>query len=143
MIWIPTRLAPGAHLPEYKTDGAAGLDLHAHIPRTRVVWPLVPTRIPTGVTLAIPSGYEGHVVGRSGLALRGVCVLGGQLDSDYRGEISVILVLLRLWPMLIRPGDRVAQLVVSSYEHARLSCGLSMTPTVRGARGLGSTGVRP
>lgn len=143
MLWIPTRLAPGAHMPEYKTDGAAALDLHALLPTARVLWPLVPTRIPTGVTLAIPPGHAGFVMGRSGLALGGVCVLGGVIDSDFRGEISAIVVLLRLWPMVLHPEDRIAQLVVMPVEHARLACGLSMEPTRRGARGLGSTGVRP
>ena len=111
MIWIATRLADGASLPAYKTDGAAGMDLCAAIPRPRILWPLVPTRIPTGVSFAIPENYEGHIVGRSGLALKGVCVLGGQIDSDYRGPVSVIVVLLRLWPMVVRPGDRIAQIV--------------------------------
>lgn len=143
MIWIPTRLADGATLPAYKTDGAAGMDLCAMLPRPRILWPLVPTRIPTGVSLATPENYEGHIVGRSGLGLKGVCVLGGQIDSDYRGAMSVIVVLLRIWPLVVRPGDRIAQIVFSPVARARLSTGLPMDSTARGARGFGSTGAQP
>ena len=142
MIWIPTRLADGASLPAYKTEGAAGMDLCANLTRSRVLWPLVPTRLPTGVSFAIPENYEGHIVGRSGLALKGVSILGSQIDSDYRGPVSVIVVLLRLWPMVVRPGDRIAQIVFSSVARAKLSTGLPMDSTARGARGFGSTGVR-
>lgn len=142
MIWIPTRLADGASLPSYKTDGAAGMDLCAAIPQPRILWPLVPTRIPTGVSFAIPENYEGHIVGRSGLALKGVSILGSQIDSDYRGPVSVIVVLLRLWPMLVRPGDRIAQIVFSPVARAKLSTGLPMEKTQRGASGFGSTGIR-
>lgn len=141
MIWIPTRLADGARLPTYQTDGAAGMDLRALLPRARILWPLVPTRIPTGVSLAISENYEGHIVGRSGLALKGVGVLGGQIDSDFRGAMSVVVVLLRLWPLVVRPGDRIAQIVFSPVAHARLSTALPMTSTARGAGGFGSTGA--
>lgn len=140
MIWIPTRLAPGASLPEYHSDGAAGLDLRAYLPRPRILWPLVPARIPTGVAMAIPDGFAGQIVGRSGLAARGLCVLGGLIDSDFRGEMQAIVVLLRAWPMIIRPGDRVAQIVIAPVERACLSLNLPMTSTARGANGLGSTG---
>lgn len=142
MIWVPTRLAPGGALPEYKSEGAAGLDLRAHLPHLRILWPLVPTRIPTGVAMAIPDGFCGHIVGRSGLAMRGLCMLGGLIDSDYRGEMQAIVVLLRLWPMIVRPGDRIAQIVLVPAERANLSLHLPMTSTARGANGLGSTGVR-
>ncbi len=142
MIWIATRLDDGATMPAYKTEGAAGMDLCANLTRPRVLWPLVPTRLPTGVSFAIPENYEGHIVGRSGLALKGVCTLGGQIDSDYRGPVSVIVVLLRLWPMLVRPGDRIAQIVFSPVARAKLSTGLPMEKTQRGASGFGSTGIR-
>jgi dUTP pyrophosphatase len=142
MIWIPTRLAPEATLPGYKTDGAAAIDLHAYIPRPRILWPLVPTRIPTGVGMAIPEGHFGLVLGRSGLATRGLCMLGGVIDPDFRGAMQAIVVLLRLWPMVVRPGDRIAQIVFLPYERATLSLHLPMTSTIRGANGLGSTGMQ-
>lgn len=140
MIWIPTRTADGTKLPAYHSDGAAAMDLRARLDRPRILWPLIPARIPTGVAMAIPEGHFGLILGRSGLAARGLDMLGGVIDSDYRGEMHAIVVLLRLWPMILRPGDRVGQLLILPVERACLSRDLPMTTTARGEAGFGSTG---
>lgn len=142
MIWIPTRTTDGTELPAYHSDGAAAMDLRARLDKPRILWPLIPARIPTGVAMAIPAGYFGLILGRSGLASRGLDMLGGVIDSDYRGEMHAIVVLLRLWPMILRPGDRVGQLLILPVERARLSRDLPMATTARGEAGFGSTGTR-
>jgi dUTP pyrophosphatase len=128
-------------LPAYATEGAAGLDLRAD--EAVVLAPGQRALVPTGLRLAIPPGYEGQVRPRSGLALReGVTCLNtpGTVDSDYRGEVAVILVNLGQKPVRLARGDRIAQLVIAQVARAELREGDHLPPTGRGAGGFGHTG---
>jgi dUTP pyrophosphatase len=130
-------------LPAYATEGSAGLDLRADAPVT--LSPGERALVPTGLAVAIPRGFEGQVRPRSGLALReGVTCLNtpGTIDSDYRGEVSVILANLGQRAVTIQRGDRIAQLVVARVERADLVEGASLPPTGRGEGGFGHTGHR-
>ena len=129
-------------LPRYQTDGSAGMDLHAAIEQPLVVPPLGRVKVPTGLAFAIPESFEGQVRPRSGLASRGLTVLNapGTIDSDYRGEVQVLLVNLSDAPATIAPMERVAQLIIAPVARAELVLVPSLDPTERGAGGLGSTG---
>ncbi len=132
----------GGALPEYQTEGAAGLDLRLSAPV--VLGPLERTLAPTGLRVAIPEGYEGQVRPRSGLALRhGLAMVNspGTIDSDYRGEIGLILINLGSEPVTLQAGERVAQLVVVPVARARPIAVEGLEETVRGASGFGSTGT--
>ena len=140
------RLPHGADLPlpAYETDGAAGLDLRAAIALPVTLAPGERVLVPTGLAMQLPEGFEGQVRPRSGLALRhGVTVLNapGTVDSDYRGEVSVVLINHGNEPFMVTRGDRIAQLVVAPVSHARLSEVATLDETARGAGGYGSTGV--
>ena len=128
-------------LPRYQTDGSAGMDLHAAIEQPLVVPPLGRVKVPTGLAFAIPESFEGQVRPRSGLASRGLTVLNapGTIDSDYRGEVQVLLVNLSDAPATIAPMERVAQLIIAPVARAELQLVPSLDPTKRGAGGLGST----
>jgi len=128
-------------LPSYATEGSAGMDLRADARAT--LSPGERALVPTGIALAIPAGYEGQVRPRSGLALRqGVTCLNtpGTIDSDYRGEVCVILVNLGQEPATIERGERIAQLVIAPVGRAELREATSLSPTSRGAGGFGHTG---
>jgi dUTP pyrophosphatase len=130
-------------LPAYQTDGAAGMDLHAALTAPLVVPPLGRVKVPTGLIFAIPSSFEGQVRPRSGLAARsGLTILNapGTIDSDYRGEVQVLLVNLSNAPVTIAPLERIAQLVIAPVARAELVLHDAVGSTVRGAGGLGSTG---
>lgn len=136
----------GLDLPAYQTAGAAGLDLVAAIPDSDPVRlkPKQRALIPTGLVLQLPDGYEAQVRPRSGLALRhGITVLNspGTIDSDYRGEVQVVLINLGGEPFTIRRGERIAQLVVQPVVQAALKVVARTNPTKRGASGFGSTGT--
>lgn len=140
------RLPHGADLPlpAYETKGAAGLDLRAAIGETVALAPGARALIPTGLAMQLPAGFEGQIRPRSGLALRhGITVLNapGTVDSDYRGEVSVVLVNHGHEPFTITRGDRIAQLVIAPVTHARLSEVETLSETARGAGGYGSTGI--
>jgi dUTP pyrophosphatase len=131
-------------LPRYQTEGAAGMDLHAAIAEPAVVAPLARARIPSGLVFAIPRSFEGQVRPRSGLAWRtGLTVLNapGTIDSDYRGEVQVLLVNLSDTPVTIAPLERIAQLIIVPVARAELVVVAELTVTARGAGGLGSTGT--
>jgi dUTP pyrophosphatase len=133
-----------AHLPECKTEGAAGADLSASIPEPWTIEPGQRVLVPTGIALAIPQGFEGQIRPRSGLALRhGVTVLNapGTIDSDYRGELKVLLINLGERPFVIEPGDRIAQLVIAACACPRFEVVWELDETQRGAGGYGSTGL--
>ena len=136
----------GLPLPAYQTPGSAGLDLLAAIaPNAKVVIePGARELVPTGLRLELPLGFEGQVRPRSGLALKnGVTVLNspGTIDSDYRGEVAVILINLGSAPFEITRGDRIAQLVVAPVIQAGLIEADDLGASARGAGGFGSTGV--
>ena len=131
-------------LPHYATVGAAGLDLKANILETIVLEPLERKLIPTGIFLEIPVGYEAQVRPRSGLALKnGITCLNspGTIDSDYRGEINVLLINLSSLPFTINKNDRIAQMVVAKVEKAELILVQQLNETERNAGGFGHTGV--
>lgn len=130
-------------LPEYQTAGSSGLDLRADLTEERVIEPMGRAAIPTGIALEIPLGLEGQVRPRSGLALRkGITCLNspGTIDSDFRGEVQVILANLSTEPFVVRPGDRIAQLVFAAVQRVELVEVSDLSPTSRGVGGFGSTG---
>ncbi len=134
----------GLPLPHYQTEHAAGVDLYAAVQGDTVIaagqWSL----IPTGISLAIPEGYEGQVRPRSGLALKhGIGMLNGPgtIDADYRGEIGIILFNFSNEPFTVRRGDRIAQMVFAKLEKARFESVASLSETVRGPGGFGHTGI--
>jgi len=130
-------------LPEYQTIGSAGLDLKANISEPVKLSPLERVLIPTGLFLELPNGVEAQIRPRSGMAIKkGITVLNspGTIDSDYRGEIGVVLVNLSNDEVLIESGERVAQMVIASYEKAEWQAVESLIETERGAGGYGSTG---
>ena len=132
-------------LPAYETEGAAGMDLRAALPEPVVIGVHERRLIPTGLRIAIPRGYEAQVRPRSGLALKhGITVLNspGTIDSDYRGEMLVLLVNLGTEPFRLEPLDRIAQLVIAPIAHAALELAETLDTTARGVGGYGSTGVR-
>lgn len=138
--------AQGLELPAYQSADAAGLDLMAAIPAHSrlVIEPGARELVPTGLTMELPQGYEAQVRPRSGLALKsGVTVLNspGTIDSDYRGEIGVILINLGAEPFEITRGARIAQMVVAPVTQAQLIEVSEIGETSRGAAGFGSTGV--
>ena len=137
--------AEGLPLPAYETADAAGMDLRAAVAEDAPVTlrPGDRQAIPTGLTMAIPPGFEGQVRPRSGLALRaGVTCLNspGTIDADYRGEVKLILINLGAEDFIIRRGDRVAQLLISPVVQAAWREVESLDDTIRGAGGFGSTG---
>jgi dUTP pyrophosphatase len=131
-------------LPKYQTDGAAGMDLHAALPTPLTLAPLARAKVGTGLAFAIPQGFEGQIRPRSGLAAKsGITVLNapGTVDSDYRGEVLVVLVNLGDAPVTVAPMERIAQLVFAPVARAELVLVDSLDPTDRGAGGYGSTGA--
>ena len=131
-------------LPRYETAGAAGMDLLAAVTADVVLQPGARAIIPTGLQMAIPAGFEVQVRPRSGLAAKnGVTVLNspGTIDSDYRGEIGVILINHGAEPFTITRGSRIAQMVIASVTQGTLVEADTLDATARGAGGFGSTGV--
>src|SRR3982750_4040236 len=132
-------------LPAYETIHSAGMDIRAFIENTLTIDPGARAMIATGLYIELPGGFEAQVRPRSGLALRhGITVLNspGTIDSDYRGELQVLLANLGSEPFAIVRGERVAQLVVARVEQARLAEVAELAPTKRGAGGFGSTGTK-
>lgn len=132
-------------LPAYETAQAAGLDVRANIGESIVIKPLERAMVPTGLFVEIPDGYEIQVRPRSGLAAKfGISVLNtpGTIDPDYRGEIKVILVNLSNNDFELKPGERVAQFIVSKFEHITWESVEELSETSRGAGGFGSTGTK-
>ncbi len=131
-------------LPAYATPQSAGMDLRANIEAPITLRPLERRIVPTGLYIALPEGYEAQVRPRSGLALKhGITVLNspGTIDSDYRGEIGVLLINLSDTPFVINAGERIAQMVVARHEQAELIEVEELDDTERGAGGYGHTGV--
>ena len=131
-------------LPAYGTAGAAGLDLFAAVDKAVVLAPGGFAGIPTGIAIALPDGFEAQLRPRSGLALRhGVTVLNapGTIDSDYRGEVTAILINHGAEPFAVARGMKIAQLVVAAHAHVEWSETTNLQDTVRGTGGFGSTGL--
>jgi dUTP pyrophosphatase len=132
-------------LPAYATEGSSGMDLRAFLTMPLTIQPLERRLVPTGLFLEIPAGFEAQVRPRSGLAVNyGVTVLNtpGTIDSDYRGEVKVILVNLSAQPVTIHDGDRIAQIVFQRVEHALLVQAEFLANTERGIGGFGHTGKK-
>ncbi|MCH5288910.1 MAG: dUTP diphosphatase [Treponema sp.] len=143
-VLISCTVADGAVLPEYKTAGAAGADVCALLDEPVTLAPMQRALIPTGLSFAIPAGYEVQVRPRSGLAAKnGITCLNapGTIDSDYRGEVKVILINLGQEPFTVRNGDRIAQLVVAPVTTGDFRAVTELDVTARGNGGFGSTGV--
>lgn len=133
----------GNAVPEYATEGAAGMDLRAWLPQPLVLEPMEREMIPTGLFFEIPEGYEVQVRPRSGMAIKhGITCLNspGTVDSDYRGEIKIILINLSTEPHTINSGDRIAQMVVAKVEKAVFQTVDQLQSTTRGKGGFGHTG---
>ena len=136
---LPTLVDAGGSLPEYASPGAAGADLRAS--ESVEIAPGDRAAVPTAVRLQIPPGHVGLVWPRSGLAVRhGIDTLAGVIDSDYRGEVRVVLVNHGDAPFRIAPGDRVAQMLVQRVERAAFTAAAGIDETDRGGGGFGSTG---
>ena len=132
-------------LPNYETEGSAGMDLRANITESVTLGPLERAMIPTGIFIELPLGYEAQVRPRSGLAAkRGLTCLNspGTIDADYRGELKVILVNLSNGTQIIEPSERIAQMVIAKHERIVWSEVTVLSETVRGAGGFGSTGTK-
>ena len=137
-------LKEGALLPEYQTSGSAGADLHAYLTEPITLNPMERKLIPTGLFVELPVGYELQVRPRSGLALKyGITVLNtpGTVDSDYRGELCVLLVNFGSEPFTVQNGDRIAQAVVAQAVQVSFVQTDALSKTGRGTGGYGSTGI--
>ena len=132
-------------LPAYATEGSAGMDLRANLDQPITLQSLERTLIPTGLFIELPDGYEAQIRPRSGLAIKqGITCLNtpGTIDSDYRGELKVILINLSNEPQLLSHGDRIAQMVISSVDKANLILLQEINSTQRGEGGFGHTGKK-
>ncbi len=142
-IEIKTKCEEGVTLPVYKTKGAAGADVCAHISESMVIPKGMSAMIPTGLFFEIPEGYEIQVRPRSGLAFKnGVTVLNtpGTIDSDYRGELKIILINLGQEDFTVNNGDRIAQIIVAPVTQGNFVASDELSETERGSGGFGSTG---
>ena len=134
----------GNNLPEYATNGSAGMDIRASLQTPVILQPLERAMIPTGLYLEIPLGYEAQMRPRSGMAInQGITCLNspGTIDSDYRGELKVILINLSSLEQIINNGDRIAQIVISKVERALLQPVQQLEESLRGDGGFGHTGT--
>ena len=130
-------------LPNYESEGAAGMDLSADIDSDIIIKPLERSLIPTGIAISLPEDLEAQIRPRSGLAIKhGITLLNspGTVDSDYRGEIKVILVNLSNDNYTIKPYDRIAQIIISQFVKAEFEIAENLDETDRGNSGFGSTG---
>jgi len=137
------RLEHNKFLPEYKTEGAAGMDLCAAISEPITLKPLERTLVPTGIKIELEHGYEAQIRPRSGLSIKhGITLINcvGTVDEDYRGEVCVGLVNLSNDEYTIQPDERIAQMVIARVEQAEIKVAVELSETVRGAGGFGSTG---
>jgi len=131
-------------LPSYETEGSAGMDIRANIDNDIVLKPMQREVVPTGISIELPLGYEAQIRPRSGLAAkRGVTVLNtpGTIDSDYRGEIRVILINLSDTDFVITNGERIAQIIMSAHERVEWAASKELIESERGSGGFGSTGL--
>ena len=139
------RLSKDINLPKYETDGSSGMDLSANIDSNIKIEPGETSIIPTGISVSIPKNFEIQIRPRSGLAAKNqISVLNtpGTIDADYRGEIKVILINLGKKTFLIEKGARIAQMVLSPIEKAKIMEVENLEKTKRGSGGFGSTGTK-
>lgn len=132
-------------LPQYATTHSAGMDLKANIPESITIEPLKRVLVPTGLYIELPEGYEAQIRPRSGLAVKhgiGIVNSPGTIDTDYRGEIKIILVNLSDQPFVLIPGERIAQMVVAKFERVDWVIADKLGESERGEGGFGSTGKR-
>jgi dUTP pyrophosphatase len=137
------KLANNKVLPEYKTKGAAGMDLCAAIDEAVTLKPLERALIPTGLKIELEHGYEAQIRPRSGMSIKhGITLINcvGTIDEDYRGEVCVAVVNLSNETYTIEPQERIAQMVIAKYEQAQIEVVAELTDTARGEGGFGSTG---
>ena len=130
-------------LPVYKTSGSSGMDLVAYTKKKIIINPSKTAMVPTGISLAIPKNYEIQIRPRSGLAAKkNISVLNtpGTIDSDYRGEIKIILINLGKKSFVVKSGDRIAQMVLCPIAKGKLEEVKNLPKTIRGKKGFGSTG---
>ncbi|MBS1510536.1 MAG: dUTP diphosphatase [Bacteroidetes bacterium] len=144
---IPVKIVntSGNPLPAYATEGSAGMDIRANLEIPVTLQPLERFLVPTGLFVEIPTGYEAQIRPRSGLAIKqGITCLNtpGTIDSDYRGEIKVILVNLGNAAQTIQNGDRIAQMIFAKTEKADLFLVQQLNESVRGEGGFGHTGIQ-
>ncbi len=145
MVEIPALFSGKGDLPHYATPFAAGMDLRAHIEAPITLKTLERKIIPTGLSIALPEGYEAQVRPRSGLAAKhGISVLNapGTIDADYRGDIGVILINLSQEDFTVAPQDRIAQLVIAQYSQVQWQIVTALPDSERGSGGFGSTGKK-
>ena len=134
----------GLPAPTYQTEGASGMDVHAALQVPVTLGPGDIQCIPTGIALEIPPGYEVQVRARSGLALKhgiGIVNAPGTIDSDYRGEVKILLTNFGAAAFIVRRGDRIAQMIIARYAHVAWEERDSLDTTARGAGGFGHTGA--
>ena len=132
-------------LPQYATTHSAGMDLKANISESITIEPLKRVLVPTGLYIELPEGYEAQIRPRSGLAVKhgiGLVNSPGTIDTDYRGEIKIILVNLSDQPFVLIPGERIAQMVVAKFERVDWVIADKLGESERGEGGFGSTGKR-
>ncbi len=137
------KLAHNKFLPEYKTEGAAGMDLCAAITEPIKLEPLERILIPTGIKIELEHGFEAQIRPRSGLSIKhGITLINcvGTVDEDYRGEVCVPIVNLSTETYTIMPDERIAQMVIARVEQASIEVAVELTDTTRGVGGFGSTG---
>lgn len=131
-------------LPRFMTSGAAGMDLYANVTEELVVLPGTIKLVPTGIAIAVPEGYEAQIRPRSGLAIKhGISLVNtpGTIDSDYRGEINLIMINFGDNPFIVKRGDRIAQMIINKIEIPKIIEVKELDDTNRGKGGFGSTGL--
>lgn len=139
-----TKLKTAAVVPEYQTEHASGMDLHACLDAPQTLQSMERAMIPTGLAIELPTGFEAQIRARSGLAIKhGITMVNGigTIDADYRGEIGILIVNLGSEAFVIEPGMRIAQMVIARYEQVTWQLADSLNETKRGDGGYGSTGV--
>lgn len=137
-------ISKSGRIPEYKTEGASGMDLKAYLSQPVTLHPMERLLVPTGLYMELPPGYEAQARARSGLAIKhGIGLVNGigTIDSDYRGELCIPLINWGSEDFVINDGDRIAQLVIARYEKVEVELTDSLEETERGEGGFGHTGV--
>lgn len=132
-------------LPKYQTVQSAGMDLRANIDAPVILKPLDRKLIPTGLHISLPEGYEAQIRPRSGLTIKnGITIINtpGTIDPDYRGDVGVILVNISNEDFVVKPGDRIAQMVINKFEQAKFEVVEELDETERGEGGYGHTGIK-